>query len=287
MPHAHDRALSPQQRPASPQQCPLSNQQRRASAALRLTARDRELLGFLAEHRLVLESHVQQLLGLPDKVIRGRLRTLAAAGYLTYNRLFAGQPALCQIRRRGLAAIGSELPTPRFNLAGYKHDVGVAWLWLAARNGVFGPMRQVLGERHLRSHDRAADRRAEPYAVRLGGLDHDGRERLHYPDLLLINPRGGRLALELELSAKGRARRERILSGYGADSRVDRVLYLVEQRSSGRAIGRSLEASAASMRLLDRVHIQYIGPIVSVAAEEQVRSPGRVRQRVPGAEAAR
>ena len=55
-----------------------------------------------------------------------------------------------------------------------------------------------------------------------------GVRRLHYPDLLLVDPDGRRLAVELELTSKGRERRERILSGYAADRRFDGVMYVVE-----------------------------------------------------------
>lgn len=220
---------------------------------LRLTGRDLRLLSFLAEHRLALDTHVQRLLDASPDATRTRLRALARGGYVTYRRVFDGEPACCQILRPGLAAIGSRLPPPRLNLACYDHDVGAAWLWLAARNGSFGPMRAVIAERTLRSRDRSPDRDGDPYGVRLGGVGPRGQERLHYPDLLLVTPRGQRIAIELELTAKGRTRRENILAGYGADSRIDAVLYLVERGQLRRAI----EVSAARLGVADRVHVQY------------------------------
>jgi hypothetical protein len=202
-----------------------------AASAVRLTDRDAEMLGFLAEHRFVLASQMQTLFRLSTDAANGRLRALARAGFITYRRIFHAQPACCQITPPGLAAIGSELPSPRFKLACYEHDVGVAWLWVAARRGAFGPLRDVLGER---------------YGVRLGGVGPGGRERLHYPDLLLVTASGERrIALELELTAKGQARRESILAGYANDERIDGVLYLVEDRPAGRAIARAIEASAS------------------------------------------
>jgi hypothetical protein len=229
-----------------------------------LTDRDHELLSFVAEHRLVLSIHVQALLGTSGAATSARLRALARDGFLTYTRVFHGEPACCQIRRKGLAAIGSDLPPPRIDLACYRHDVGAAWLWLAARSGTFGPIRQVLGERRLRSTDGAPDRRGEPHGVRLGGVGPHGRERLHYPDLLLITPAGGRIALELELSSKGRTRREKILAGYASDSRIDAVLYLVEDPS----IARSIKDSARRLGISDRVHVQRVRSTVSVPGHQ-------------------
>ncbi len=230
-----------------------------------LTDRDHELLSFVAEHRLVLSTHVQALLGTSPSAASARLRALASEGFLSYDRVFSREPPFCQIRRKGLAAIGSDLPPPRIDLACYRHDVGAAWLWLAARSGTFGPIREVLGERRMRSADGAPDRRGEPHGVRLGGVGPHGRERLHYPDLLLITPAGGRIALELELSSKGRTRREKILAGYASDSRIDAALYLVEDPS----IARSIKDSARRLGISDRVHVQPVRSTVSVPGDQR------------------
>jgi hypothetical protein len=229
---------------------------------LHLTARDRMLLSFVAEHRLVLERHLERLVG---GGVRSRLWELVEAGYLSAGYVFA-EP-YHQIRRKGLAAIDSDLPVPRFNLAAYKHDVGVAWLWLAAHGGTFGPLREVLSERVLRSHDGALDRAPEPCGVRLGGLDRYGNERLHYPDLLLIDSHGRRLALELELTPKGCVRRELILGGYAADNRIDHVHYLVEANPRGHAIKRLLESTTRQMELAERVSVQLVKPILTEAGQ--------------------
>jgi hypothetical protein len=230
-----------------------------SSNSIRLTDRDRALLGFMAEHRIVLERQLARLAGVGEGRLSGRLTALAAVGYVRSGRAF--DERFYQVRRRGLDAIGSELREPRFHLGGYKHDVGVAWLWLAARAGTFGPIDEVLGERRLRSHDGVGERPSEPYGVYLGGYDRWGAQRLHYPDVLLIDSRGRRLAVELELTSKGRERRELILGGYGADRRIGRVLYVVENHPHGRAIRRLLEQSAQAMGLFDRVRFQFVKPI--------------------------
>ena len=235
----------------------------RAPRQVRITERDRELLAFMAEHRLVLSAHVEALLGVSASAAAGRLRALAAGGFISSRRIFHGQPAAHQISRTGLRAIGSQLPRPQIDLRCYAHDVDLAWLWLIARSGTFGPLREVLSERQLRSRDArgAADTRSpgagarpdfEPLGVRLGGTGPHGRPRLHYPDLLLITPRGRRVALELELSAKGQVRREQILAGYGSDARVDGVLYLVKDPR----IARSIRASARRLGISWLVHVQ-------------------------------
>jgi hypothetical protein len=250
-----------------------------------LTVRDRELLAFVADHRLVLASHVRQLLGISEAAARARLGTLAEAGFLTQRTLFHQQPGCYQVTSPGLAAIGSPLPRPGLDLRCYMHDVGAAWLWLAARHGAFGQVREIISERQLRSRDglpraggvgdrdgllRAggvgdrdglllSDARSnenggpgERLGVRLGGYGHAGREQLHYPDLLLRIPDGRRTAVELELTGKGQRRREKILFGYGADPRIDAVVYLVNRRE----VAERLEASAKALGVESIVHVQ-------------------------------
>lgn len=208
----------------------------------------------MAEHRLVLASHVQALLRISAGAAYARLRALSTAEFLTHRPLFQGEPGCYQIAPKGLQTIDSDLKRPHIDLRAYRHDVGVAWLWLAAHEGVFGPLRQVLGERRLRSHDGRADGVANPLGVRLGGVGPGGRDRLHYPDLLLVGADGKRIALELELSSKGRARREGILAGYAADPRVDAVVYLVDKP----AVARAIRASAARLGISPLVHVQRV-----------------------------
>ncbi len=244
----------------------------RGRRRVELTARDRELLEFLAEHRLVLADHVGALLRISPRAADARLRALADAGFLTHERVFHRQPPCVQIARAGLAAIGSDLPAPRLDLRSYQHDVGVAWLWLAGRGGTFGEMREVIAERRLRSHDASDKGESQRLGVRLGGVGPKGAERVHYPDLLLVTGDGKRIAVELELSWKGPARTERILAGYAADRGVSAVLYLVESRR----IGRSVEAAARRVGIPDLVQIQMIG----FSGADPRAAPHRVAERV-------
>ncbi len=222
----------------------------------RLTDRDLELLSFLAEHRLALPTHVAVLLGASKTAATTRLNKLAAIGLLTRR---VTSPRFYQITKTGLATIGNSLSTPRIDLHAYEHDVGVAWLWLAAHSGTFGPLEEIIGERRIRSHDASRGPRAEPLAVRLGGFGPHGREKLHYPDLILRTADGRRVALELELTPKSRTRLEEILSGYGADPRFDGVVYLARSVTVARAV----RAAARRLGISNLVHIQRVGLTVS------------------------
>jgi DNA-binding MarR family transcriptional regulator len=217
-----------------------------------LTTDEERVLAFMAEHRLVEVAHVQRLLNVSSGVAQARLRTLRRADYVCRERPFDGRATFHMITTKGLGKLGTGLRRPRFDLSCHQHDVGLAWLWLAAAAGAFGQMSQVISERRMRSRDATASLGSEPMAVKLGGLGAGGRERLHYPDLLLVTPGGQRIAVELELTSKGRARRERILSGYAADVRIDAVLYLVPNKT----LGRTIQASARAMGIEHLVHVQ-------------------------------
>jgi hypothetical protein len=262
------------------------------SRRTQLTARDLELLGFIAEHRFVLPRHVQVFLGVSAGTAHARLRRLTGAGYLRHGHKLYREPGYYQATNQGLAAVGAGYRPRPVDLSLYRHDVGTAWLWLAARRGVFGQMREVIGERRMRSQDALAavgdpsagpvGVRLGPFGVRLGGHGPGGRPRLHYPDLLLITPKGKRIGVELELTGKGRARREKILAGYAADPRIDAVLYLVDHRN--RPLARSIEDSARRAGIGSIVQVQPF----RWGASKQDAGRARVAERravpVPGLE---
>jgi hypothetical protein len=242
-----------------------------------VTERDRVLLAFAAEHRFVLAGQIAALLGVSEPAAAGRMRTLGAGGYLSRERRLHGEPPSYQVTGAGLRAAGSDLPRPRkLDLACYRHDAGLGWLMLAAHKERFGPLRELISERRMRSHDGGADRAQPRFGVRLGGVGPGGRDRLHYPDLVIVTADGRRVAFELELSTKTPRRREGILAAYGADRRIDAVVYLVERQSAGRAISRS----AARLGISSRIQVQNVrldagrGPAPTARGVARTRRPG-------------
>lgn len=240
-----------------------------------MSDRDREILGFAAEHRFVLARQVQELLGVSSDTANRGLRWLARRGLLTRSTVC--DHTVCRITRPGLHAIGSDLPTPRWWLGNFEHDAGMAWVWIAAHRGAFGSVREALSERAMRSHD--GRQAADPYGVRLGAVARNGRERVHYPDLLLFTADGRRVALELELSAKERPRRDGILAGYATDARIDRVLYLVEERS---AVGEGIVESARRLGITSLVRLQPVRWTAPISISPRARHALPPRDRVSG-----
>jgi hypothetical protein len=220
-----------------------------------LSERDREMLEFAAEHRFVLSAQLAALTGIAELAARRPVRALVDAGQLSSGEYPHGQPPAHQITRAGLRAIGSGLPAPRpVDLSLYRHDVGLGWLMLIARRGRFGPISALVSERRMRSEDARSHERDDRHGVRLGGEGPGGRDRLHYPDMVLVTPAGCRIAFELELSTKSPSHRERILSAYLIDPRIDDVVYLVDRRSTGAAIARSARRCGAEQI----VHVQNV-----------------------------
>ncbi len=219
------------------------------------------MLELLAEHRVLVDLHVGALLGAGDRAVARRLRRLHDAGLIRCERIFAQAPAAVAITRRGLDAIESSLPAPRIDLKGYRHDIGVGWLFLAAREGAFGPAASVVSERSMRSADgrgREADWRGRegerPFGVGTGMRGPGGREQLHYPDLLIGLQGGATIAIELELSAKSARRLDGIMLGYACDGRLDAVLYL----AASTRIAHAVEAAARRAGIAGLVRVQLL-----------------------------
>lgn len=221
-----------------------------------LTSADLSVLGPLAEHRLLIVPQLAVLLGVGAATATRRCRRLADARLLRLERTFNRLPAAASIAAAGLQTIGSPLKPPAFNLAEYRHDVGVGWLWLAARAGRFGRPRTLLTERVMQARD---DRQAGAHGaggsgIGLGVFGADGRVRRHYPDLLIELPGGGNVAVELELTAKSSARMTAIMSAYASDARVARIVYL----AGSETVARTVDRAAAAAGTADRVHIRLL-----------------------------
>ena len=250
---------------------------------LQLTDRDRELLAFAAEQRFVLCAQIARLLGTSTEAAARRLGALRDAGHLRGERPLSNDTTAYRVTASGRAAGGGDLTLPRpVDLATYRHDVGVTWLAVAARRGAFGACTEIVSERRMRSEDRRRDRPADRprHGVRLG-VGARGGPRLHYPDLVVVTATGHRVAFELELSTKTPARRERILSAYAADPRIDAVVYLVNSAAAARAI----ERSATRVGARGTVSVQRFGWADGRAPGDPAGAARRVAQRVGAHEA--
>ena len=247
-----------------------------------LSDRDASVLGPLAEHRFLIVPQVAVLLGVTERTAVTRLRALAADRLIHFDPVFHSVPWAATIQARGLRALDSALRTPpRLNYNEYRHDVGVGWLWLAARAGSLGAAKAITTERRMQSQDAAAPSgRAAKWGVGIGTLGSHGQPRRHYPDLMLDLTSGYRVAVELELTSKSSARMAGIMNAYASDASVDHVLYVAANRAIA---GRVLE-SARRAGISQRVHVQLLAHDGIAGAElGRGRTAGinRARARTP------
>ena len=230
-----------------------------------LTEREASLLGPLAEHRILIVPQVALLLGVSDSSAQRRLRQLEKERLLELQGIFKGLPQAAKIRSRGLRALGSSLKPATLNFNEYSHDVGVGWLWLAARAGSFGELRELTTDRRMQAEDAAAlaAGRGSRWGVGLGLLGSHGQPQRHYPDLVLDMASGHRVAIELELTAKSSGRLNRIMTAYASDASIDSVLYIAANRS----IAARVQESARRAGIPERVHTQLLAPDGIAGAE--------------------
>lgn len=238
-----------------------------------LSERDLELLRFAAEHRFVLVTQVQALLGVSADTALRRCRTLETAGYLADRSEYLDEPRCFRAKPKGVRAVGKTYGQAQVDSMFYRHNAGVGWMWLAAQRGAWGDYGELISERSLRAGGGLGGDPHEPAGVRMFTIGGGGRRAVHYPDMVLVTPSGKRVAFELELTGKSRRRLEGIVGGYATDRRIDAVVYLVEDPAVRRAVEREVRSWGAE----DKLFVQD----VRWAKGARPRDAGRERKRTP------
>ena len=167
----------------------------------RITARDLEVLEFVARYGVIPRDVVGLWAGTGRAVTAARERRLRVAGLVEVLAGFGNSGRLCLCTRRGLRATGrDELPAPRFSLATAHHSA------MAARVGAQLELggHQVLSEREIFARERAEGRRI--FSAELS----DGR--LHRPDLVVVGD--VTQAIEVELTDKSARRLDQLLRAW-------------------------------------------------------------------------
>jgi hypothetical protein len=200
-----------------------------------MDVKERAILEMAAANAVVLPEQVETLSGFHGGDAPSRLDDLAAAGWLVRQRVLADGQACFRITRVGLDRIESQLPVPGLDLRMLRHDIGVVWLWLAARSGLFGEAEWVRSRREL---------------IALGETDA--------PDLVL-SVTGGWVAVYLQLTMPARLRLERALRRYANDPRFAAALFLVDD---GSAVGGFVASVAAGLDLSAMTMVQSAGPFL-------------------------
>ncbi len=236
----------------------------------RVTRRDREIVRWIGRLRMVTAAQVGERFGLGRAVGYARLNGLVRLGLLDHLRIFHATPGVYRTTRTGLAAVDLDLPPARVDVRTYEHDLQLSHLVIQLERE-FGYDR-LRTEREMRSLDTplgAAPRERPRFAVPLTGgrgqmqLTPIGNARLHFPDCAVM-ARGHEesiLAIELERTAKGRARLRAILSAYVAARHVGLVRYyptngrVLKLVASGTTELRATELVEIDQRFVDTTSI--------------------------------
>lgn len=205
----------------------------RSSRAIRVTSRDREIVRWIGRLRMVTAAQVADRFDLGRAVGYSRLSGLVKLGLLEHTHVFHATHGVYTTTRAGLATVDLALPPARVDIRTYAHDIELSWLVIELERE-FGDDR-LATEREMRASDTPLGaapaerpRFAVPLASRRGQLQLTpvGYPRLHFPDVALASAGDGPiLAVELERTAKGRARLRAILSAYVAARHIGLVRY--------------------------------------------------------------
>jgi hypothetical protein len=202
-----------------------------------VTPRDLAIVRWIGRLRFAEARHVATHFAMDQRNLYRRLRGLVALELLEHRRIFHAQPGAYSATRAGLRAAGLTLSLPRIDLRTYHHDRAQAEVMIALERE-FGA-HQVLTERELRSRDLGAPQRPH-YGVWLGA--QRTRRGLHFPDLAVKLDSGATLAIEVELTAKGRRRLTSIVAAYVRARHVAEVRYYAApaaRRGVERAVARA------------------------------------------------
>jgi hypothetical protein len=191
------------QKPSSPPK------RRRADAgSVRCSARDLELLRVVGEQYAVSLPQLARLMGRSVHAARWLRSRWEAAGWVRGRALLVGEPVFVWLTRRGQRVAGSEFSSWRANPGALAHIAAVTdvRLWIAQRH----PHAEWVCEREL----------AREAVATAGGAV------AHRPDAVVVLD-GREVPVEVELSHKRRARRERIMRELVA--RYGQVVYFAAE----------------------------------------------------------
>jgi hypothetical protein len=167
----------------------------------RVSARDLEVLGFVARFGVVPRGAMAEWAETAKTVTGEREKRLREAGLLEVTRPWLSPEPVLVATADGIAAsCQSELFKARLSPSTLRHFSAVAYL--AASLEPAGE--ELLSERELLAHERASGER--DFSLRLPDGSH------HRPDLIALGDPPG--IIEVELSAKGSTRLDRIVRGW-------------------------------------------------------------------------
>jgi len=176
---------------------PSPHERVKVGSGVQLTTRDIAILEFINMFGFCETAQLNRRFELRCPRNYQVMNRLIKAGLVTHQRVFHDRPGIYRLTKRG-AGFTDLPPLSRLRLGNYRHDVMVIDLYLALRQRY--PEAQWVSERALMR---------DKHTPGVG-------QRGHLPDGVLLLPEQKSIAVEIELSMKGKHRLERILKGYSA-----------------------------------------------------------------------
>lgn len=227
-----------------------------------MTDPDQELLRFVAAHELVLAQQAATLLEISENA-HARLELLCDQRLLARVRLRSRLPAAYRITLEGAKQTDPALPPLRpLDPVRYRHEIGITWMWLAARTGTLGEFQEILSRRQMQAADTTS--RSEVLLHTPGatfkhqaapGGQRDPRDA--YPDLGMVKATGGWVSLDIVLTPPDPGRLRTTLARRRQDPRMLAQLFLVEP---DQRIDTLIKTTAEQIGVGDRVHVRFLAP---------------------------
>lgn len=172
-----------------------------------------------------------RLLGISAMDALGVLDSLVGKGLLSRTRVFPVRPACYMSTAAGLAEVGCSLPVPSLDLAHFRRDVALAWLWLQALDGKLGRNMSPLSYREQ--------------LERFGRADAD----------LRLVWSGRWVPVNVLYAPPDLDRWQVVLRRYVSDPAMYKALFFVEDRER---VGDQIIALAERLGLKDSVSVQFL-----------------------------
>ena len=196
---------------------------------LEQTRKDEELLRWVERFRFVTAELVAERFGVSWQRANARLRRLEKVGLVSTDQRHVCEARAVFVTNRAATLLGvGRRRTPRPDVQ-REHELLIVHLVIQAE--LRHPAARVLTERECRRAERD-----EPGRWSLADVAPSGRDRRHWPDLVVVRPDGGRVAIEVELSLKSPQRLRSIIDSHLNLSTFDAVRYFVRDPAVARRL---------------------------------------------------
>jgi hypothetical protein len=173
---------------------------------MQLTKRDREILIFINETGICVMPQIQKEFDLKFPRNYQVMKRLVDGGFVMHDQIFKKQHGIYYLTNKG----AEQTPLPALSnvsLGGYRHQLLITDIRQKLRTKY--PDTKWISERYLKQ---------QKFYYGLGKTGH-------IADGMLVFPDQKKIAIEVELSLKGKYRLENIFSAYGGQLEIDEAWY--------------------------------------------------------------